>query len=188
MIHGIARFVGFIYFKLSTILQRCRSKYFLSVLKHHGSDCHIGAGCSFINLKNISIGNSVSIGDGSCFMAAEAEITIGNHVMIAPGCSIVTGNHRINVIGKYMDEVSEKEAGDDLPVMIEDDVWIGKNAIILKGVTVGKGSVIGAGSIITKSVPPYTIAFTEAKLVTKPRFTEAQIDEHQQILSKQTER
>ena len=44
-----------------------------------------------------------------------------------------------------------------LPIVIEDDVWIGYGATILKGVTLGKGCVVGAGSIVTKSVPPHTI-------------------------------
>jgi acetyltransferase-like isoleucine patch superfamily enzyme len=40
------------------------------------------------------------------------------------------------------------------PISIEDDVWIGANVIILKGITVGRGSVIGAGSVVTRSIPP----------------------------------
>lgn len=43
------------------------------------------------------------------------------------------------------------------PVVIEDDVWIGSNAVINPGVTIGKGAVIGAGAIVTKDVPPYAI-------------------------------
>ena len=43
------------------------------------------------------------------------------------------------------------------PIVIEDDVWIGFNATILKGVKIGKGAIIGASTIITKDVPPYAI-------------------------------
>ena len=43
------------------------------------------------------------------------------------------------------------------PVIIENKVWIGFNAAILKGVTIGEGSVIGAMSIVTKNIPPYSI-------------------------------
>jgi acetyltransferase-like isoleucine patch superfamily enzyme len=42
-------------------------------------------------------------------------------------------------------------------IAIEDDVWIGANAVILPGVTIGRGAVIGAGSVVTKDVAPYTI-------------------------------
>jgi lipopolysaccharide O-acetyltransferase len=45
-----------------------------------------------------------------------------------------------------------------LPVVIEDDVWIGEQVCILPGVRVGKGAIVGAGAIVTKSLPPYTIA------------------------------
>ena len=44
------------------------------------------------------------------------------------------------------------------PVIIEDNVWVGEFAAILKGVTVGKGSIIGSHSVVTKDVPPYSIA------------------------------
>ena len=50
--------------------------------------------------------------------------------------------------------------------MIEDDVWIGFNAIILKGVRVGRGAVVGAGSVITKDVEPYTIVVGNPQRVT----------------------
>ena len=43
------------------------------------------------------------------------------------------------------------------PVDIEDDVWIGFNAIILKGVTIGRGAVVAAGSVVTKNVAPFTV-------------------------------
>jgi len=43
------------------------------------------------------------------------------------------------------------------PIIIEDNVWIGTNCIILKGVTIGSGSIIGAGSVVTKNVPPNEI-------------------------------
>ena len=45
----------------------------------------------------------------------------------------------------------------DRPVIIEDDVWIGFNATILKGVRIGRGAIVGANTVITKDVPPYTI-------------------------------
>lgn len=43
------------------------------------------------------------------------------------------------------------------PIIIGDDAWIGFNAIILKGVTIGEGAVVGAGAVVTKDVPPYTV-------------------------------
>lgn len=79
--------------------------------------------------------------------------------MFGRNVTIRTGDHRIIIIGKYIDEIeeNEKEEANDQDVYISDDCWIGDNVIILKGVTIGEGCVIGAGSIVTKSVPPYTI-------------------------------
>lgn len=98
--------------------------------------------------------------------------------MIAPNCSIVTGDHRINQIGVYMDCITEKLDKNDLSVVIEDYVWIGINVTILKGVTIGKGSVIGAGSLIVKDVAPYSICFPPATVIKKKRFTEKEIIQH----------
>ena len=53
---------------------------------------------------------------------------------------------------------NQKSAGDDKGVIIEDDVWIGANAVLLEGVTVAQGSVIGAGAVVTKSTQPYSIS------------------------------
>jgi acetyltransferase-like isoleucine patch superfamily enzyme len=52
---------------------------------------------------------------------------------------------------------SDSEPAKTAPVTIEDDVFIGMNCLILKGVTLGRGSVIGAGSVVTKDVPPHTM-------------------------------
>jgi maltose O-acetyltransferase len=52
-------------------------------------------------------------------------------------------------------------------VVIEDDVWIGFNSIILKGVRIGKGAIIGAGAIVTKDVPSYAIVVSDAAKVKK---------------------
>lgn len=92
-------------------------------------------------------------------MCTRAPIHIGSHVMFGPGVTIVTGDHRFDIVGKYMDEITDadKRPEDDIAVNIEDDVWIGANATILKGVTLSKGCIVAAGSLVNKSVPPYTI-------------------------------
>ncbi|MDL2305398.1 acyltransferase, partial [Bacteroides sp. OttesenSCG-928-D19] len=62
-------------------------------------------------------------------------------------------NHNFEDVNIPIDE----QGVDTLPVVIEDDVWIGANAVILPGVTVGKHSVIAAGSVVSRSVPPYSV-------------------------------
>lgn len=84
---------------------------------------------------------------------------IGDHVMFGPNCTVVTGDHRMDVVGKYMSTVTvaEKAPENDLPVKFEGDNWIGASAIVLKGVTVGIGAVIAAGAVVIHDVPPYSI-------------------------------
>lgn len=59
------------------------------------------------------------------------------------------------------------------PIHINEKVWIGMNAIILKGVTIGEGAIVGAGSVVTKDVPPWTVvAGNPARVVKKLKIEE----------------
>ncbi len=66
----------------------------------------------------------------------------------------------------------EKLPENDQDIILEGDNWIGANAIILKGVTIGYGSIVAAGAVVTKSVPPYSIVGGVPAKVIKPRFPE----------------
>jgi acetyltransferase-like isoleucine patch superfamily enzyme len=77
------------------------------------------------------------------------RIEIGNGVCISDNVEIQdSDNHFIN----------EQKGEMSAPIVIEDNVWIGKNVIILKGVTIGHNSVIGAGAVVTKNVPNHSVA------------------------------
>lgn len=137
----------------------------------------------FRGSKNVYIGDNVILSDSLQFLTTKAKIIIGNGVMIGAYTSIITGNHRSDLVGKYMidvDEKYEKKSDNDKDVVIEDDVWIGVHSIILKGVHIGIGSIIAAGAIVTKDVPPYSIYINSDKVL--PRFTPEQIMEHERIL------
>lgn len=137
----------------------------------------------FKGLWNMSIGEGSSIPRGSVFYCTEAPLTIGKKVVFGPNPTIITGDHRTDVIGKYILDITEKLPENDAPVVIEDDVWCGANVTILKGVTIGRGSVIAAGSVVTRSIPPYSIAGGVPARVIKKRFSEEQIKEHERILN-----
>jgi acetyltransferase-like isoleucine patch superfamily enzyme len=138
----------------------------------------------FKGLYNLSVGDYTSIPKGSIFYCTEAPLTIGNRVTFGPRPTIITGDHRIDVIGKYIQENVDKLPENDLPVLIEDDVGVGANVTILKGVTIGRGSVIAAGAVVSKSTPPYSIAGGVPAKVIKYRFTPEQILKHEEILYK----
>lgn len=171
--------LGWILNKIRNLNNRIISRFLLHKIVH-GKKCHIEGGDFSVN--NITLGDNVFIGKNANFLSSNAKIKIGNDVMIASHCSIITGNHRIDVIGKRMDEVVEKRQCDDEDVVIEDDVWIGYGVTILKGVTIGHGSVVGACSVVTKSIPPYSVYTGIPALRIRERFSQDQIVLHKQLL------
>ena len=72
--------------------------------------------------------------------------------------------------------LQKKEALTKGKIKIDDDVWIGMNAIILSGVTIGRGSVVGAGSVVTKSFPAYSIIGGNPATLLRKRFPEEVIE------------
>ena len=119
------------------------------------------------------------------FQASLSQINIGKKVMFGPKVSIHAGNHRTDLVGKYMIDIglNEKLHVNDEDVVIEDDVWVGTNSVILKGSHIGEGSIIGAGCIISGTMPPFTIVLGNNLRKTKPRFTIEEIQKHKNRLS-----
>lgn len=136
-------------------------------------------------LWNLSIGDGTSIPKGSTIYCTDAPLTIGRKVIFGPRPTIITGDHRTDIIGKYIIDVTvqEKLPENDQPVVIEDDVWCGANVTILKGVTIGRGSVVAAGAVVTKSFPPYSIIGGVPARLLKKRFSETEIREHERIIN-----
>lgn len=89
-------------------------------------------------------------------------VTIGNHVNLAQGITVTALNHNFSEPAKRIDEQGVSTA----PVVINDDVWIGANAVILSGVTIGSHSVVAAGAVVTKDVPSRcVVAGVPAKII-----------------------
>ena len=161
--------------------------FYKACMKHCGKSVYIRPLSSdFKGLENLSVGDNTSIPKGSVFYCTKAALTIGRNVIFGPKPTIITGDHRIDVIGSYIVDNIEKLPENDLPVVIEDDVWIGANVTILKGVTIGRGSVVAAGAVVTKSCEPYSIiGGVPAKLI-QYRFSKDEIQEHEKrLLAKQ---
>jgi acetyltransferase-like isoleucine patch superfamily enzyme len=130
----------------------------------------------------IEFGSYIYIGPGAYFHSTHSCIKIGCKVMFGPNVSLLGGDHNTSKLGEYMYDVKEKNHKTDAPIIIEDDVWVGANVIILKGVTIGTGSIIAAGSIVTKSYEAYSIiGGVPAKLIRK-RFSEDELIVHKSKL------
>ena len=89
-------------------------------------------------------------------------VKIGSHVNLAQGITVTALNHNFADANKRIDE----QGVSTNPVTIEDDVWIGANAVILPGVTIGNHCVVAAGAVVTKDVPPHSlVAGVPAKVI-----------------------
>lgn len=167
----------------SYVWDKLWSPFYKHAMKYCGKNVYLRPTCSDLKgLWNMSIGDGSSIPKGSVFYCTEAPLTIGKKVIFGPRPTIITGDHRIDVVGEYIMDSHDKLPGNDAPVIIEDDVWCGANVTILKGVTIGQGSVVAAGAVVTKSFPPYSIIGGVPAKLLKMRFTAEQIEKHEKQL------
>ena len=140
------------------------------------------------SFRNIFVGRDVNLGVRPIMIAELSQIKIGSGVMFGPEVMIIGGGHNTGVIGRRMIDVSQKTGNEDLGVVIQDDVWVGARAIILRGVTVGRGAIVGAGAVVTKSVPSYSVVGGNPAEVISFRFTVAEIMQHEISLYSEFER
>ena len=107
---------------------------------------------------------------GKDVYVANKETTIGKYCSIARNACIGTTQHPTNFLSTHPVFYLDMRYGPDLPpecrckfdkvkppCRIGNDVWIGVNAVIMDGITVGDGAVVAAGAVVTKDVPPYAI-------------------------------
>lgn len=99
--------------------------------------------------KNITIGKDVFINSG-CHFQDQGGIAIGDGTMIGHNVVLATINHDL--------EPEKMRKNHYAPIAIGRHVWIGSNATILPGITVGDWAVVSAGAVVTKDIPPFTVA------------------------------
>ena len=135
----------------------------------------------------LQVGNNCSIGPNAVIYCIYQKIILGNNIMIGPNVTMVNGDHNIKKIGIAMINNRQKEQTDDAEIIIEDDVWIGANVTILKGVRIGRGAVIAAGAILSRSVLPYSIVGGINRML-NVRFNIEEIIEHEKKLYLESQR
>jgi len=99
----------------------------------------------------IKLGDEVFIGCGVVLDILDS-LSLGNHVLVAPGCFITNHQHRRHAHARIAAQGCESA-----PVVIEDDVWLGANAVVLPGIRIGRGAIIGAGAVVTHDVETMAI-------------------------------
>jgi serine acetyltransferase len=127
-----------------------------SIISLDGVTIGRGATVSVGTGAKLTIGQNSYLNDGSR-IAAQNSIAIGKNCAISFGVTIMDDDGHGFGLPPY-----------SAPIVIEDDVWIGCNVTILKGVTIGRGSVVAAGAVVTKSCPPYSlIGGVPARIISK---------------------
>jgi acetyltransferase-like isoleucine patch superfamily enzyme len=127
-----------------------------------GQGCAIGRNVELGPEGRIEIGNETSVQDRSILLG---DVTLGCFCSIAPNVYISSGRHWFDLQPHELIKDQDRLAASDprtlaersRPIVIDDDCWLGVNAVVMPGVRVGKGAVIGANSVITRDVEPYTV-------------------------------
>jgi|AntAceMinimDraft_17_1070374.scaffolds.fasta_scaffold17266_3 galactoside O-acetyltransferase len=119
-----------------------------------GSDSHIARSVTIrTQLGEVAIGEKVNIGANS-FIYGYGDIEIGDNTLIANQVEIIGGDHTFDDVTRPM----RFQGRSSSRIVIGEDVWIGTQAIIVGGVTIGKGAVIGAGAVVNRDIEEYAVA------------------------------
>lgn len=169
-------------------LKRVYNKIYTPICKKKmgtcGNNVFITPFDSIMTYESMYVGNNVHIAYHADFVATKSKIIIGDNVVFGPHVSIRGGDHRMNVLGKFITDIGDdnKLPENDQDVVFEGDNWIGMNSTILKGVTIGRGSIVAAGSVVNRSTVPYSIVGGVPAKVLRMRFTPEEIQEHERML------
>lgn len=117
-------------------------------------------------IRTVCDGAEIVVGDdvgmSGCVVCATRSVRIGNRVLVGSGALILDSDLHPLAPGV------RHGVGECKPISIEDDVFIGARAIVLKGVTIGKGAIVGAGAVVTKDVPPGArVAGNPARIISR---------------------
>ena len=119
--------------------------------------------------QNVTFGEELEIGDNSTIgfnSDLYGPVIIGKNVLIGPELAVYTNGHNFSELNKPIIEQGNTEPR---PVIIEDNVWIGRRVLIMPGVTIKTGSIVGAGAVVTKTFPEYSIIVGNPAKVVKNR-------------------
>ena len=146
----IARAVLLSIAALGPLPDRCRRPLLRRLGFRVARDCGIRAGLRVSGRARVEIGSGAFL-NLDVSLQADAPISIGRNVQIAPGVQLVTADHEI---GEPQQRAGTNTSG---AIVIGDGSWIGVGAIVLAGVTIGPGCVIGAGAVVREDCAANTL-------------------------------
>jgi acetyltransferase-like isoleucine patch superfamily enzyme len=142
---------------------KLRCKYYSRRLKFLGENPGLHFGVKLDNPDLITIGKNCLFGEEVTITAGNCNgIFIGRDVAISNRSYIRSAIHRfdridISILEQGYTTAKIQYNGSVYSIVIEDEVWIGSNAIILSGANIGKGCMISAGAMVSNTIPPYSI-------------------------------
>ncbi|MDG7169950.1 CatB-related O-acetyltransferase [Streptococcus pneumoniae] len=137
---------------------------------------------SIFDIDKVSVGNYTYGNIDILDFGTNEKLSIGSFCSIAPNVKfILNADHCTNYFTTFPLKVKvlqnqDKEGISKGDIIVGDDVWLGLNAVILSGVTIGQGAIIAAGAVVTKNVPPYAIVGGNPARIIKYRFEAEIID------------
>ncbi len=129
-----------------------RTMFWRTFLKKIGKRTYIMSRVIIMSPQKVEIGHDVLI-NADTKIGGQAGIKIGNFVQLGYNVNLVSVNHSY----KNSTLPIKKQGEYGGTIFIEDDVWVGANAVILPNVIIGKGAIVGANAVVTKDVKPYSI-------------------------------
>ena len=130
-----------------------------------GDDSHLSR-CVIIRTQKgkVTIGKKVNLGSHA-FIYGYGDIEIGDYCLLANQVELISGTHKYGDLSQPM----RFQGRTPSRIVVGEDVWLGTQAIILGGVTIGRGAIVGAGSVVNRDIPEYGIAAGRPARVIKSR-------------------
>lgn len=146
------------------------------------------------NNNNLIMEEKTNIDGHATIMNTRAKFIMKKNSGAAFGLTVITGGH-LSVPGMWLKDVTDAikdemdpDHQEDRDIVVEEDVWLGANVTLLKGVHVGRGSVVGAGSVVRNDIPPYAVVTGNPAKIVGFKYSPSIIVEHEEKLFPEEER
>lgn len=173
---------------LLTKIGQYKHKRRLTKLGYCGKNVTLGEPVLLSDYTLVHMHDDTEIGDGFCLVSRGGRLIMKHKACAATGLTVITGNHAREIGMFFNDYACHAENDIEKDVIVEEDVWLGTNAVLLSGVKVGRGATVGAGAVVRSNVPPYSIVTGNPAKVVGFSFKPEEIIEHEKALYPEKDR